>query len=244
MNSILLLASLTLVQQTPVDRSTPKKVIEQMFEKYAYAGSLAGTIKMTQSSEGRSVVINTYVQFRRPAELYIRQQMVGSSEVNLTIADGKWVTYEVPDEMPKKPGQRFYSQQKERGKATMQVQDCYTLAIRSLLDRSTPLDIAVGKSIYLKRLTGQWATREFQNDNVPESGEDAVIVGDFRDFEKNPVTGKYQMIVSPAGDIKRFTLRENITIREVNRTVTVVTVWDADLKVGSFGDEKLYRVSR
>jgi hypothetical protein len=244
MNSVLLLASLTLVQQAPVDRSTPKKVIEQMFERYSYAGSCAGTIKMTQSSEGRSAVINTYVQFRRPAELYIRQQQVGSGDVNLTIADGKWVTYEIPEEMPKRPGQRFFSRQKEAGKATMQVQDCYTLAIRSLLDRSTPLDIAVGKSVYLRRLTGQWATREFQNGNAPDKGEDAVIVGDFRDFEQNPVTGKYQMIISPAGDIKRFTLRETIGVREANRTVTIVTVWDADLKVGSFGDEKLYKVTR
>lgn len=220
---------------------TTGAVISRMFDRYNKADSLSGTVVFTQTAQGRTVTIDSQIQYDRPTQFYLRQVQRGQSRPNLTIADGKMFTYEVPRNLNAKPGDRLYEPQNQRG-VVYNVSDIYTIALESLLDRSAVFDILIAKPEHLRFVAGQLATRSFLNDNPPSAGQSAVIVGRWRDYANAEPTGTYAIAISPQGDLQRFAITQNLNV--AGQTVEVRSEWTLQIKVGDPGDAALYRVVR
>lgn len=236
----LILASQILVQ---APAQSPAAMVSKMLARYSSAKALYGTITFRQTFEQNKSEIQTYVQFQRPDKLYIRQTKLGDPKVNITAADGQLVTYEVPPNSLSKPGQRMYEPQWRNGIQSI-IQEVYTAASASLIDRSPALDILIGKKEYLKFRAEQLATVGWLNDTAPAAGQSGVIVGNWREYPRADVSGKYSLSITSDGDLARYQVQESIVLPGERNPKLVVSDWSISIKVGEPGDLNLYKVKR
>jgi outer membrane lipoprotein-sorting protein len=243
----LVACTFVLAQETQEEPAKPSaaQIVSQMIAKYHKADSLSGTIEMRQRLGDKSVGIDTYIQFERPSKLYIHQKMVGGGNREWVVSsDGELFSYEVPEDQPfARKGSRLVENVVISG-VVLTVRDIYGAAIRSLGDRSTVLDLLIGRTSDLQMRRAQWISLLY-GDMVEFEGKKVHrIAGDWRLNERVQDVGRFEMLISPEFDLKRMVIQERLAASDASNPVFITTEWNMNIRVGSPGNPTLYRLVR
>ncbi|MEQ1934997.1 MAG: hypothetical protein ABL962_14150 [Fimbriimonadaceae bacterium] len=234
-------------------------LLSKMFAYYYEAKSVSGTISMSQTMGQRKATIMTRVQFEFPAKFYLRQDLQASygNKFWLVTGDGVGFTYNPPytglDERAKN---RLYEpvqyipkpsgNKNEKPPTIPPALDCraiYAAVVKSIGDRSLPLDIAFARTEDLKYIKGQLATYKFERDETINGVVCHLVSGDWRDYGLAPVSGKFNMWVTDEGQLKRFARKEFVGVTEGQQVEgDVITVWDVNLAKDSGVDPALFKI--
>lgn len=231
------------------DAPTAKVLIEKMLARYHAAKTLTGQVKLTVSAEGGSATLNTTIQYERPNKLYLFQQKSsGTPDAEspskwLVTSDGRIFSYNVPNEkFLAAPGVRLVEPvSNPRAKIEHTIATIYGAAGKSLGDRSTPLDIAIGGRGDLVYRIGQWATREVIGTKEIGGKTVYLVGGQYRPYAGSEVIGKYQMALTPDGDLLQY-VDEQVVGVEGRNPVKVHSQWDVQFTVDGKVDPALFKV--
>lgn len=227
------------LQEPQLDAAT---VVSRMLTRYHQAVSVVGRIQLTQSFRNTRVVVRSVLQYEKPSKFYLLQNLEASEpKTSLVTSDGKFFSYNVP-ELPFVAGQRRLVEAVDQNGKLLDVRDIYQASVRSLVDRSAPLDIAVSRRDDLAFLRDQWMDLQVQKQEA-----DFVVSGKWREFAGQAVTGTLQMVISPEYDLKVYEIRERRQFAyQGQRTEpdTLVSRWDVALKVDAPADPKLFTLVR
>lgn len=243
----LLACSIAMAQEPQDEAPKPSaaQVVSQMIARYHKAESLSGTIQMRQKLGDKAVGIDTYIQFERPSKLFIHQKMVGGGDREWVVSsDGELFSYEVPDDQAfARKGSRLVENVVVSG-IVLNVRDIYGAAIRSLGDRSTVLDLLIGRTPDLQMRRAQWVSLHY-GDMVEFKGQKVHrIAGDWRLNDRVQDVGRFEMLISPEYDLKRMVIQERLAASDASNPVFITTEWDVNIRVGSPGNPSLYRLVR
>ena len=237
MLSFLIPAFVAIQGQTPAP--TAGALISKMFERYAYAKTLAGTIRTTQVSGSTSLITNTSLAYERPSKLRLEQsrKAYDGLKVKTLVSDGRTFRYTPPERIiTETPFLREPVQPPNRAAQT--VADLYLILAADLPDRAPALDAAIARSEDLQYFKDQLASFKLEGREKVGDREANVIVGDWRESEDTPVAGTYRMLITDDGDLVRYVLLLNVLVPidpnqrngdKQQRKVT--TTWDVALAV-------------
>lgn len=236
-------------QSAPTQNVNPSALISKMLAYYHDARTLTGTITMTQKAGEQGGSIVTTVQFDTPDKVYIRQQkQIGDRREWMIVANGKHFAYDAPDLRTSTISKRLVeSQVIERpipgtGKSEvvlkLSIRDVYAAGAQTLGDRSTPLDIAIGRTEDLRALRDQWATVSYKGTTEHNGRTVHVIMGDWRPYGNAANEGTYRMFVSDAGDLLQFARSESVNIE--GRAVPVLTTWEVKLEKNGAPEPRMF----
>ncbi len=225
-------------------KSTPSEILTKMFARYASANSISGTIAMTQSANGASIHTNTELQFDRPSQLYLRQVRDGSTARQwLVTSDGTEWTYDRPESQSGAFGKPRYREYVTQHGYRMTMSDFLTGASSSLGDVNAMLISAMSSKEWMKRLTGQWASLQYDGKSTLDGQSVLKISGQYRENPSLAPSGTFEIYVSEAGDFLRYATRQRMQFPKISQDpIEIVTVWNSTLKIGAVTDPKLYRV--
>ncbi|MFZ4506705.1 MAG: hypothetical protein ACOYON_03295 [Fimbriimonas sp.] len=214
-------------------------LITKMFRHYSEAQTLTGQIRWIQRAKGIAIQTDTDVAFERPSKLYIKQTQNGSEPKTwLITSDGKLFSYNKP-EVLRGPESRLVEPVFASG-VSQSIRDIYAVGIRSIGDKSVPLDIAISRREDLSTLRGQWATFQVVGKEKLRETNCYVIEGKWREDPGMRPTGTYQLWLSPDGDILRFALKE--LFASPQGEIEVTSTWDASLVVNGQVNAKQFTV--
>jgi outer membrane lipoprotein-sorting protein len=217
----------------------PAAVVQKMIEYYNDARTMTGTIVMTTKVGEESGTITTTLQFEQPDKLYILQQKsIGDRRTWLVVSNGKHFAYDPPFTVDD-PGRRLVELVDQPGRK-FTIKDIYAAAAKSIGDRSTPLDIAIGRLEDLKFLRGQWKTLRYEGKSTSQGHEVNVIMGEWRPYEAAEPHGQYRMLITNGGELKEFAKSEAMRIPSNNQVVNIVTTWTVNLKKDAKPDPALW----
>ncbi len=243
MTSTLLLAAVSLTglgAQEPGGVS-PSELISRMLQRYSSARSLTGSIVLSVTTMGQTAQARTDVQFELPSKLYLRQSRATAS--CLVTSDGKRFSYDAPKLTWHDKGVRLVEPVSLSNGKTLAVRDIYAAATASLIDRSAPLDIAIGRREDLEFLRRQWATLRYQGKVSHDGAEVHAITGDWKEYGDAPRTsGSFRMLISDSGDLKQYAVSETVDVPPLGNK-TVVSVWEVSLTVNGKPNAELFRVA-
>ncbi len=228
------LCALSILSQVPdqLERPTIENAITAMFVKYANAKSVVADIKFTQTAQGKSIQILSYLQYERDDKFYLSQ--TADQKVATVIADGKYISYPVPMDFSGRKGEVIVELQEKQG-----IVDVLTASSRSLFDNCPMIDVIVSRPKYLKALTQQWQTLKWEQ----KESQDRVAVGDWRSTEVVGPTGRFRLEMTSQGDPVRYTITERIIIPKQNLDIEVVSDWQIKVKFDAQGDKTLYKAT-
>lgn len=218
------------------------QLVSKMLATYSGKKSMVGKIRFVQSVANISVSVDTAFQYELPSRIYIRQVRQSSDPASsLLSGDGKYFSYDVPRESVERQGAKRLIETVAQSGRNLTVQEIYAASASSLLDRSVPLDIAIGRLEDLKFARNQWATLEFVKSSNPEGL--AAVGGQWRPYGSAPLAGSYEMWISPEGDLRRYVLRETISV--VGQPPQAVTSdWQISISPDGKPDPSLFRLVR
>lgn len=245
--SLMGLAALGSAQQPqPQQRPSASALVSQVLAYYSGAQSLVGTIRFTQTAQSKAVVIDTHLQFERPSKLYIRQELTAEEKmVWLVVSDGSNFSYNTPDNLPGATNLPRLVEQVSQNGQSLDVPKIYKASASSIGDRSAALDIAIGHPEDLKSLTYQWATLESKGRVRLGSEELELVAGRWRPYGTAPASGLFEMYITPAGELRRYVVVENVSPEGANGAVFEIrSVWDVHIKIGAKPDSALFKVIR
>ena len=233
MNAITLIAAISL-GQTPGQTARPlvNNAVSTMLVKYANASTVVADILFTQSSNGKSLKIESYLQYSRDQKLYLKQTYQQNQVI--VVSDGKFLSYSIPRDFTTSAGKMIVEQQ---GK--LNIVDVYTAGSQSLFDASPMLDVLVSRSKYLKFLTKQWSALRWEDSNSDE----LIAVGDWRMKEDLAPSGTFRLEMSPSGDPIRYTVIERIVIPNNRIDLEVISDWQVNAKFNTPIEEALFNTS-
>lgn len=220
-------------------------LVQKMIMYYNDAATMTGTIVMTTKVGDESGSITTTMQFESPSRLYIRQQKsTGDKRVWLVVSDGKRFAYDSPGVSAwEDPGKRLL-EPVAYPNMVFKVRDIYAATAKSLGDRSTPLDIAIGRTEDLKYVRAQWETVEYKGKSTHLGQEVNVVMGKWRPYGDAATQGQYRMLISPAGELKEFARSESIRPAGSEQLLNVVVTWTVNLKKDGRPDPNLWATVR
>ncbi|AIE87505.1 hypothetical protein [Fimbriimonas ginsengisoli] len=221
----------------------PGALIGLAFKKYHDAQSLAGTIRLTQTAQSVTIVVDTQVAYDRPSKLLIRQQKGGSQPQNiLSVSDGRYFWYDKPAGVYGPPRLQEPVSQHQ---TTQTLDQMYSAASRGLADRSAVLDIVFARNEDLKEVKSHWTNLHFNGTAQIRSREVQLIEGDYCAIPGEEPNGAFQLSITNTGDLMRYIVKERYAVPgQESQTVEVTSTWDANLKVGGFNDPAIYAVRR
>jgi len=256
----LIIASVIVQGQDPATQpQTPSgaAIVSKMMGHYADAQTLSGTIKYTLTSGNASVSLDTYVQYQRPGLIYVKQvEATGRNRVWLLVSDGKYFSYDMPDQEPGvgrlvesmaqvRSDKRFVDPKKPQPPPTpFDIGDMYKAAAASLVDRSTVLDLAIGRNEDLKYMRHQIATIRYEGKVDVGDRKLDHIVGDWRGLDVNQVTGTYEMFIAEDGGLVRFVRHENTVPETGGPPLSLHSIWDVNLTVNGAVNPSLFKIVR
>lgn len=220
---------------------TPASLVSKMFARYYEAKTVTGTVTMKQTLGSLAIECTTELQYERPGKLYVRQRMTGAQAKSaLVTADGKTFSYNTPDYLPGSENVKRLIEKMDTAFGKLDIGDVYSAAAKSLADQSVPLDVAIGRKDDLTFRKNQWATLVYGG-KVALGGESVhKVVGRYRAFQAANPSGDFEMLLSEAGDLRRYTLKS--TLQADGRPLTVQATWEVRLAVGGTPDPKLFTV--
>lgn len=243
---MLLIASFliaTLPQQASdtSDSVSAGSLISRVIRHYYDAKSLAGTIKLVQSTKGVSLSIDTDIQFDRPDKFFLRQVRGGTSPKRMTtVSDGKYFSYDKPSEKIGPP--RYYEAVTQHG-YTQSIGEIFGLSALSCLDRSPVLDVLVGRRSDLEYLRARLGTMSVTKTTNTSTGKIYEIEGLYMDLPGEEPTGRFQITVTDGGDMLRFIKIQRYRVDDVlKETLVITSTWDVHVKVDVKTDPSLYNV--
>jgi len=226
-------------QAAPARAATPGKLISQAFQHYAEATSLAGHIRLTQSAQNVTVRIDTDVAFDVPNLLLVQQTRGGSDPRRaLIVSDGKHFSYDKPQGTFGPP--RFV-ENVQQAAGSQDVKEMYGTGAITLDDR-TITDIAFARNVDLKEVSSQWSNLKFGPKTTIRNIEADEIDGEYSETAGKGVTGTFSLMISDAGDVLQYTVRNRYAVpQHPDQSVVVTSVWDVDLAVNVKNDPKIYK---
>ena len=237
MLNFLIPALVALQGQTPAP--TAGALVSKMFERYAYAKGLAGTIRTTQVASSVSLVTETTLAYERPSKLRLVQRRTTSDGLKekVLISDGRTFRYTPPERIiTATPFLREPVQPANREPQT--VSDLYLVLAGDLPDRSPVLDVAIARPDDLQYFKNQLVTFRVTGREKVGEREAFVIEGDWRESDTTRVSATYRLLVTDAGDLVRYTLQQTVSVpanpaapQGPKVQVGVTTTWDANLVV-------------
>ena len=242
------LAMIAIAQESPQENQgsvNASLLVQKMIEYYNDAATMTGTIVMTTKVGDESLSITTNLQFEKPSRIYVRQQKsLGDKRVWLIVSDGKLFAYDAPGlaawEDPKK---RLAEPVTYLGvKKTFR--DIYAVGATGLGDRSTPLDIAIGRTEDLKYVRDQWRSVNYRGKSTHLGQEVNVVMGEWRPYGNAEVQGQYRMLITPGGELKEFARSEMVKPQGAPQAFNVVTTWAVNLKKDDRPDPNLWATVR
>jgi hypothetical protein len=253
MSSTILAAALLSLTQAPTAQSTvsPKDLLAKSIARYSSAGTIRGAITMTQTANGKSVIVETGLQVQKPLKVYLQQVRKGGEPGEcLVTSDGRSFSYPpIPSNVlkMKRSVEPFFDQ---NGKAILNVDtgkplglsDMYVATNSFLVDKNIWLDMAFGELSHLKAMTSKWATLQYRGRVKSRGVEVHAISGDWRETNIAVPSGEFELYINDDNDIIRYVVNERIAVPNVNQAVQVSTVWDADLRIGTEVDTNLFRL--
>ncbi len=254
MTTLVFALALVLPAQEPAKVSA-SGLIGKMFAKYATAETLLAKIRLTQSTTGASVTIDTDFQSEKPSKLYIRQTKGGQEPRSwLVTSDGVLFSYDNPNG---KSGGFFGA---DRFMENVHVQDSvdglnirrdifqtnkeiYVAARKSLGDRNAVMDILIGRSDDLRVLANQWFQFGMQGKTKINDVEVYKIIGGYIGPAGNTVSGSFELYIKEDGEFVRYVTKEKMTFTQVTQqTFEVVSTWDASILVNAKVNASLFTV--
>jgi hypothetical protein len=227
-------------------KESPSKIMSRMFAHYAEANSVVGTIRMTQSAQGKAVHTQTELQFERPSKIFLRQVRDGlKGRQWLLTSDGNTFSYNRPDD--EDYGRDRYVEYVTQHNKALTISEEMLAAYKSLGDVNPILESTVASKEWLTRLTQQWATLVYHGRATVNGKDVAEVTGEYRDTNLVKVSGTFSAYVTDEGELVRYQLKQimqvgNPTNPRETIPVEVVTTWDSDLKLNGRTDPTLYRV--
>lgn len=239
MNAIIAMAVLSCGVQAGAP--TPASLVSKMFARYFGAKSLTGTITMKQSLGTLAIECSTALQYERPGKVYIRQRLTGAQTKSaLVTSDGKRFSYDTPDYLPGSENVRRLIEKMDTPFGKLDIGDVYSAAARSLADQSVPLDVAIGRKEDLTFRKNQWASLVYGG-KVSFGGETLhKVTGRYRAFLAANPSGDFEMLLTEAGDLRRYSLKT--ALQADGRALTVQAGWEVRLTVDAAPDPKLFAV--
>jgi hypothetical protein len=244
-----LFATTLLLSAPQGQQPSAAELVGKTFAHYNSAQSATGKIRMTQTMMNHSVVIDTELQFERPSKLYIKQvqSSKAGSKTWLVTSDGKNFSYDPPAVVITRTTTRLMEAIEQNGR-TLDYRDVYRAAVDSLGDRSAPLDVVIGRREDLDFFRNQLATVKYAGKERVGDTDVHVVTGDWREYGRAPVSGTYQMLITDAGELKRYARKETLAVNvgggQSLPPQDVLTIWDVDVKVNGKPDAALFKVIR
>lgn len=219
-------------------------LVSKMLAHYNNAKTLVGTIRMVQTAGNKQAMVTTEFQAEWPAKLYLRQELKASygGDTWLVTSDGLVFSYDPPVGVE---GRRLAENvQHERG--THDVRTIYAAVVKSIYDRSTPLDIIVGRTEDLRYRNYQWVNVTIQGET--QIGEDTVTVigGRWREYGAAPASGTYTMMIDAQHRLRRFSIVEKVAVNAGGQQIVqdVDTTWDVNIVKDGPVKQELFKVIR
>lgn len=224
---------------------TPAQLISDVFAKYHAAQKISGQIVLTQSIGQQSGALVTTLQLERPGKLYIRQVRQTANPVQwLVTCDGNTFSYDepLPAELRK---QRLVENlrvwdAKAKKFNPLTLKDAYAAAVKSLGDRSAPLDIAIARVEDLRAMRLQWSKLKYEG--LVDRGDQKahLVTGDWHEYGDAPATGTFRMVISEGRELLQYAVAEPVSVSGVVQTV--VSTWNVNLKLDGEVDQSLFKV--
>ncbi len=230
--------------QTTAPVVDANQLVSDMIAHYYNARTMSGTIVMTQVSGNKRAVCTTELQFAVPAKLYVRQSLQSAVDQQqwLVTSDGAYFTYDPPTGVE---GKRLIEDCFQNNRQ-LTVQDIYVAASHSIYDRSTPLDLIIGRIEDLKYRKQQWVTLATLGTTKIGDTDVTVVGGDWREYGKAPVGATYQMMIDGQKQLRRFVMFQKIGTPINGRLVVqdVETDWDINVVKDGPVNDLLFKVIR
>lgn len=225
------------------------QLVSKMLAKTSTAHSMSGEIVMNLAALNDGGQIRTRFQYQAPSRVYIRQEkLFGDRAVSLVTSDGETFTYNAPNLPLQDRGVRLIEKVNQRGR-NLSYREIYAAAVLGLLDRSAPLDIAIGRPEDLRFWTNQLATLEYRGLRAFQGQQAHVIGGAWREYGDAPNSGRYELVLSQNHDLLQYTLEiptgvTDPATRRVVQRFNVVTRWEVRFDLDPKIDPALFKVIR
>ena len=226
----------------PQQDQTGAQLVSKMLKYYSDANTLTGTIKLTAFSGGGQAAMETYVQYEKPAKLFIRQVKPGGEPQQwVIVSDGQRFGYDTPNDFPG-ARQRLYEKVNQGKGNVYDYKRIYALAAAdSLGDRSLPLDFLISRREDLEHDILSFVTVNYNGKVAVGNEQLNSITGDWRPYGRAAVQGKYTMFLADDGHLIRYVLDETIAVPNA-APQQVRFVWVVDAKVDGTPDPSLFKV--
>jgi len=235
-----------ILAQQPVADITSKEVVSKMLAKYYNAKTVVGTIQMRQSVLGHTLIVDTSLQLSKPDKLYIYQKNGGAGvkpRMGYVVCDGTYFEYSAPKSasVVETTGVKIVEERFQKGK-DLQLYEILGIGSKSLIDRGTPIDLAVAGAVDIRYANDQWANLDPLKEIAVDGNTAYHVTGDLRAFRDAPVTGKYEMVISREWDLLKFVRHESIMDPRTKTPVAIDTIYDIRFEVNGKPDPKLFIV--
>ncbi|MFN3728282.1 MAG: hypothetical protein ACK4XJ_01025 [Fimbriimonadaceae bacterium] len=265
LNSIAVAVAVLGVAGQDAAQPSPGQLISGMLRAYAEARTIVGSVQMVQRMGPNMIQVRTQVQLERPAKLYILQTSSAAPRSDqdirvyneerrrwLVTSDGNAFSYDAPRGiLVERDAQRFAERAiDEQGKAR-DVGSIYRVVKFSLGDKSPVLDILTSSPRELELLRTTWKTVEYKGTTKITDEPLHVVEGNWVDEVDPTMTGRYQFLVTEAGDLRRYTIRARFNTPEfdlqrnetrLGGTEIIETVWDVNVRRDAAPDQNLFKV--
>ncbi len=197
------LAIACLLQQSdnPIDAlPAPLQAAIIRYQKTVWA---QGQVMLTVSAGGQSTKVLTDFAYEKPSKLYIKQTRSAGPGALIT-CDGSLLTYNNPSDNYTDSKPPRLKERVDNGRKLLTIGDLYKACAASLVDRSSPLDLIMAHPEDAKFFAYQLV-----NIRTAEAAAGRVgYVGDFRAYGRAPISGKFHLVLSSAGDIQLYEVDE------------------------------------
>lgn len=230
MGYMMLIASLVLASQGGAQANEAASLVSKMLAYYNDAKTYVGTIRMVQTAGNKQAIVTTELQAELPAKLYLKQELKASYGTDswLVTSNGVYFSYDPPEGVE---GRRLV-EPVEHARGNHDVRSIYAAVVKSIYDRSTPLDIVIGRIADLRYRNLQWVNVKLQGET--QIGEDTVTVvgGQWREYGSAPASGTYTMAIDGQSRLRRFTISEKVGVNAGGQQIVqqVDTVWEVNVQ--------------
>ena len=229
------------------DVLNPATFITGVLAKYARTKSLVGKIVLTVSAEGKSQETTTIFQYQRPNKLYINQSRPAPKAGSwIVTSDGMLFSYPTPALVRRFKGQRMVEEVAPEHGVKLDIASMYGVTLEVLPDFSAPLSISISYRDELVRILHRWLTMKYLGKGQIDGKEVYRIGGDYSELYNPPPTGKYEIDITPSGNIKRYSVQEYIGVPKTSKIkappVLVTEVWNCNLQRNAEPKASLFKV--
>lgn len=227
--------------------SSAEQTLSDCIKHYYYAGNISGTIVATLKDRGRSANIMTRLQISSPNRLFLEQYSSINPKLRVrAISDGTRYAYPAPQPTDPNMDKTTYLVEPvlQNNGYLMDYRAMYAIISETVVDRSVPLEIAIGRDVDLKTLNSllsnlkDGGVREYNGESV------SVVIGQIKPYPSSPGKLNCAFFINPLGDLRFFKV-QGVLKDATNKEIPVETEWQVQLKVNDKDsiDKTLYNTS-